>query len=30
MLKYKNIPLLITIFSVDMFFWGTVAYIIYH
>jgi hypothetical protein len=29
MLRYKNIPLLMMIFSVDVFFWATIAYIIY-
>lgn len=30
MLKYKNIPLLMIVFSVDVFFWATVTYIYYH
>lgn len=29
MLKYKNIPLLLMVFSVDVFFWATVTYIYY-
>lgn len=29
MLKFKNLPTLLMIFSVDVFFWATIAYIIY-